>query len=158
MNPTLEQLVGSDVWKTVGELHALEAAIRSLRLELERAEGSRPVSLVVEACAQEFGVPVDAVRGRCRTLHVAMARQVAMTLAKEVFVASASEVGRMFGRDHGTVLWAERSVTDAVATCKDTARKVEALRRRLRGLSPQSVLPLCSEPTLQPSTPINLAA
>lgn len=152
MNPALEHLVGPDPWKIVRELHALETAIRAVRVEIELSQRGKPISALVDAVAAEFNVPSDAIRGRGRSARVAEARQVAMVLARDLFAASASEVGRMFGRDHGTVLWAAKAVANAMDTCPATARRVNALRHRLSALAPQPDLPLT------PAIPNQLAA
>lgn len=153
----IEQLVGGDVWRTVNELKALEDALRAVRLELERSQGMDPsvslVTVVVDVVAEEFGVEAVAVRGRGRTMQVALARQVAMSLTHQLFIPSISKVGRMFGRDHGTVCWAIRAVADAVSTDPKTARRVAAIRQRLTARESQPVQPLAV--TL---TPMKLAA
>ena len=62
---------------------------------------------VTRLVADRFHVPVDQLKSKKRTQDVALARQVAMYIAREKVGASHSIIGRFFGnRDHTTVLHA----------------------------------------------------
>lgn len=60
---------------------------------------------IVEVVAREFGVSEGMIMGRMRSKRVSRARQVAMS---GMWMAGYSypDVGRFFGRDHGTVMHA----------------------------------------------------
>lgn len=136
----IEKLVGGNVWKAVRGLHGLETAARNLRMELERSQGAMSLSVLIGMVAEEWGVTIEAIHSRDRHSDVAMARQVAMVLTRECFKSSLSEVGRMFSRDHGTVLHAERAVRAACETTQSIARRVDRLRSLLR-VTPAVVVP-----------------
>ncbi|MGH7740590.1 MAG: chromosomal replication initiator protein DnaA [Candidatus Eiseniibacteriota bacterium] len=62
---------------------------------------------IVTSVAERFGVRTEAMLGQRRTRSVAMPRQVAMYLTRQLTELSLVEIGRMFGgRDHTTVIYA----------------------------------------------------
>jgi chromosomal replication initiator protein len=66
---------------------------------------------IVGAAARHFGLRPAAVRGPSRQRHVALARGVAMYLARELTSLSFERIGEYFGgRDHTTVLHACRKL------------------------------------------------
>ncbi len=84
------------------------------------AEGSeRVISLSVVDCvaggAAWAGVPVSEFVSELRTRRISRPRQFAMHLAREMTDASLPRIGKLFGRDHTTVLHAQRFVRKALA-------------------------------------------
>jgi chromosomal replication initiator protein len=76
-----------------------------LRDMLERSEPVLTVERIQEVVSAHFKVPLTLLTSSKRTKHVAMARQVAMYLARELTRNSLPDIGRHFGgRDHTTVL------------------------------------------------------
>jgi len=62
---------------------------------------------ILSAVSERFGVKIDVMCGQRRTQTVALPRQVAMYLIRQLTDLSLVEIGRMFGgRDHTTVLYA----------------------------------------------------
>ena len=62
---------------------------------------------IVAAVTDRFGIKSDALCGKRRTRNVALPRQVAMYLMRQLTDLSLVEIGRLFGgRDHTTVLYA----------------------------------------------------
>jgi chromosomal replication initiator protein len=65
------------------------------------------VQTIQRITAKYFEVSVESLRGKRRTSQVALARQVAMYLAKERTGLTLVEIGKRFGnRDHSTVIYA----------------------------------------------------
>ena len=95
--------------------------------------GPISVARIQQAVAETFGVPVEKMKARGRASQIAHARQVAMFLARELTHLSLAQVGEHFGgRDHTTVLHAQRKIGEEVAHPSQTQRDVENLRRMLR--------------------------
>lgn len=63
---------------------------------------------LVAQVAKRHGVTVAEIMGKSRQRHIAAARQDAMRQMLLEFGDAAAAVGRMFGRDHTTVLHAVR--------------------------------------------------
>jgi len=81
----------------------VESALADL---LPRRSEVQPLE-VVRRVAEAYGIPMDRMLGRDRTHEVALPRQIAMYLSKELIGASLPEIGRAFGgKDHTTVLHA----------------------------------------------------
>ena len=71
---------------------------------------------IVAAVSERFGVKSEALCGKRRTRNVALPRQVAMYLMRQLTDLSLAEVGRLFGgRDHTTVLYACEKVATLVS-------------------------------------------
>jgi chromosomal replication initiation ATPase DnaA len=74
-------------------------------------ETVRPsIRRIAEDEAAEAGITLDAIRGESRHRPIASARQRAMRRAFWAGFSSAA-IGRFFGRDHTTVLYAAGTLT-----------------------------------------------
>ncbi len=85
--------------------------------------------LVAETYRVEVAQMTAKGRGRA---EVAFARQVAMYLCRDLINMTLTAVGNAFGgRDHGTVINAEKAVKNRIATSAADKFKVEQIRSRL---------------------------
>jgi chromosomal replication initiator protein len=83
---------------------------------------------IVAVVAEKFGVRPDALIGSRRTQSVALPRQVAMHLIRQLTVLSFLEIGRVFGgRDHSTVMYACAKVARMMDKDKSFAERVTAI-------------------------------
>lgn len=74
---------------------------------------SRPlhISDILQVVSQQYGVKLSELVGRKRSRSIAHPRQIAMYLARKLTPLSLEEIGGHFGgRDHSTVLHAERTI------------------------------------------------
>jgi chromosomal replication initiator protein len=102
------------------------------RLGEDTAPDACGLSEILDAAAQEFGVERESLLARDRRPDVAMARQVAMYVARELTEHSLPEIGRgIGGRNHSTVLHAVNRIGAAVRTDAAVRKAVDNLRRRL---------------------------
>jgi len=74
------------------------------------------VMKIIETVSEFYGIRQEELLGRCRELRFVWPRQVAMVFAGDLLRLSAGRIGRLFGRDHGTVLHARKQVS-AQAEC-----------------------------------------
>jgi len=97
--------------------HALCRGLTSAKAYLRRydAKDSLPERLI-ELAASHYGYTANRLTTRARTAHLALARQVAMTLCRRCTRETLTEIGRRFNRDHGTVVYANRVVENRVTT------------------------------------------
>ena len=97
------------------EIQGLRRRVAALEGQQREAVGVTPprtsVRAIIAAAAEEFGVEPAGILSARRTRDLVVPRQVAMTLAVELLHLSTTTVGRQFGRDHTTVLHAQRCVT-----------------------------------------------
>jgi chromosomal replication initiator protein len=102
------------------------------RLGEDRAPDACGLSEILDAAAQEFGVERESLLARDRRPDVAMARQVAMYVARELTEHSLPEIGRgIGGRNHSTVLHAVNRISAAIRTDTAVRKAVDNLHRRL---------------------------
>jgi chromosomal replication initiator protein len=103
------------------------------RLPTPSSQGPRGATLeaIQEAAAEDFGLSRDRLLARDRSPRVALARQVAMYLARELTDISLPEIGRCFGRDHSTVVHAHKRIAADVAAGGPSSAAVDRLRDRL---------------------------
>lgn len=90
------------------DLALARAALRHLEAQ---EEGAVTPARILAAAAEHYGVDAGALRAHGRTRALVEPRQVAMFLMRRLTRMSLAEVGSFFeGRDHATVLHAERKV------------------------------------------------
>jgi len=90
------------------------------------------VSEILEAVSSHFGIRLQDLLGRKRTRSISQPRQIAMYLARKLTPLSLEEIGMQFGgRDHSTVLHAERSIENTRGADRELATALSQLTGRL---------------------------
>jgi chromosomal replication initiator protein len=83
---------------------------------------------ILTAVAERWGVRTEALCGSSRTRSIAVPRQVAMYLTRQLTELSLVEVGRLFGgRDHTTVMYACQRVGEMLRDEPEFSERVNAL-------------------------------
>ena len=96
--------------------------------------GSPSIEAIQSAVAARFGITVAHLTSSSRRATINWARQVAMSLAREITGESLPAIGRAFGgRNHATVLNALQRVSDRLAEDAEAVEIVRQLRRQLSG-------------------------
>ena len=113
----------------------LELAREALRpLEGPDGGGDITAEAIIAVCCEYFGVSRDEMISKSRTRHITHARQIAQYLCRELTTMSLPKLGEVFGgRDHTTVLHAERRVRKLMKTERTVFQQVQELTGRLRG-------------------------
>ena len=93
--------------------------------------GDAALQTIQDAAAAAFDLSRERLLARDRSPKVALARQIAMYLARELTDVSLPEIGRRFGRDHSTVLHAHKRIAADIAAGGPSAAPVNMLRERL---------------------------
>lgn len=83
--------------------------VKDYRSHIVRFGGAPAKAYVFYRC-QELMLPYAGVTGHTRISHIVTARQMLMWEVKRKFNLAQTEIGRLFGRDHTTVLHAVRKV------------------------------------------------
>ncbi len=97
---------------------------------------SRPLTVadIQKKVCQHFGLPLSDLLSPKRTKAIALPRQVAMFLARELTNASLIDLGGQFGgRDHTTVIHACGKIRDLLDTDPELAATIRQLRSSLDG-------------------------
>ena len=118
--------------KFKGRPVTIELTREALRDLLAQHERSVSVDNIQRTVAQYFKIRVNDLISKKRSRSVARPRHIAMALAKELTNHSLPEIGNAFGgRDHTTVLYACRRVTDLRKSDMMTHEDYDALVRIL---------------------------
>ncbi|GAC1321845.1 MAG: chromosomal replication initiator protein DnaA [Thermoleophilaceae bacterium] len=116
-----------------GETTTPELA-RQVLQRLYPREGTAVSTLeeIKRAAAEVFDISPEAIVAQDRRAPVALARQVAMYMARELTEETFPAIGRGFGgRNHSTVVHAHRRISEQIGRDKRTADAVDALRAHL---------------------------
>ncbi|MFH1941608.1 MAG: chromosomal replication initiator protein DnaA, partial [bacterium] len=93
------------------------------------------VEEIQRVVSQYFNIPDDILRGKSRKKEIALARQIAMYLSKNMTHFSLKSIGLHFGgRDHTTVIHAIRTITALLKNDKKNKNNVdmvETLKKRI---------------------------
>ena len=81
--------------------------------------------------AAHFNVKVADLRGVRRQREIARPRQIAMYLSKTLTTRSLPDIGRVFDRDHTTVMHAVKTVESLLKTDKNLAEDIRIITRSL---------------------------
>jgi chromosomal replication initiator protein len=87
---------------------------------------------VVDIVARAFNLTVEHLLSRDRSQNVALPRQVAMYLMRDITNASLPQIGEVLGgRDHTTVMYAIEKITNDIKNKPDLDTKVRGIRAQL---------------------------
>ncbi len=100
-------------------------------LRQEEVDGKVDIAKIQEITAKYLNVDVADMTSRRRPAKIAMARQIAMYIAKKHTNKALEEVGRAFGRDHATVMYAMRVVETLMEQDASVKSTVNYLRKTI---------------------------
>ncbi len=98
-------------------------------------DDERPVTIekVQKIVCEFYNMKLSDIKAKRRTRDVALPRQVAMYLCKQVTDASLSEIGKQFGgKDHATVIYAYKQMDDRKNKDETFNRMIENLLNRIK--------------------------
>jgi chromosomal replication initiator protein len=99
-------------------------------------EGGEPeisASLIIAQTASYFGISIDDICGPNRSRALVTARQIAMYLCRELTELSLPKIGQQFGgRDHTTVMHADKKIRVQMAERRSTFNQVTELTNRIK--------------------------
>ena len=112
---------------------SVDLAREALRDLLGASTGQVTVELIQKAVAEYYKLKVADMYSKRRPNSIAMPRQVAMYLAKEMTQKSLPEIGELFGgRDHTTVLHAVRKIGQQRAKDSELNHALHVLEQTLK--------------------------
>ncbi len=90
-------------------------------------------AMVIAQTAAYFGLTIDDLCGTSRSRVLVTARQIAMYLCRELTDLSLPKIGQQFGgRDHTTVMHANKKIAGQMAERRSTYNQVQELTSRIR--------------------------
>lgn len=109
-----------------------ELVERTLREMLQHGpKNTVSVEQILKSVAAVFEVRVSDLKGSGRTKEIALPRQVAMYLAREMINESLMMLGATFGKTHSTILHACRNIEKKVAIDETLQRQIDIVRRNI---------------------------
>ena len=112
----------------------LELAEELLHAQLMQESASRFVSIenVQRAVASQFSISIADMLGKKKMRKIAEPRMIAMYLSRRLTGRSSTEVGAAFGRNHATVLHAEKQVPELCRSNDAVRRMISQIERQLK--------------------------
>ena len=108
-----------------------EIVLRDLIPDSAASEITAPTIMAVTA--DFFGVSIEDLCGPGKTKALAQARQIAMYLCRELTDLSLPRIGQTFGgRDHTTVMHADKKIRNEIAQRRKTFEQVQELTARIK--------------------------
>ncbi len=99
-------------------------------------EGGEPeitAAVIIAQTAAYFGLSIDDLCGTSRSRVLVTARQIAMYLCRELTDLSLPKIGQQFGgRDHTTVMHADRKIRKLMAERRSVYNQVRELTNRIK--------------------------
>ena len=121
------------------------ASINKLKVDLPVAEmvlkdlvsnqdtGNITAALIIGQTADYFGITIEDLSSANRSRTIVTARHIAMYLCRELTDLSLPKIGREFGgRDHTTVMSADKKVRTQMSAQADTYKQVTELTSRIK--------------------------
>ncbi|GGC64135.1 chromosomal replication initiator protein DnaA [Hoyosella rhizosphaerae] len=112
------------------DLRLAEIVLRDLAPDSRSLEIT--AATIMNAVVEYFGVSMDELCGPGRTRSVAQARQIAMYLCRELTDLSLPKIGHTFGRDHTTVMHADRKIRSDMNSNRSVYEQIQELTARVR--------------------------
>jgi chromosomal replication initiator protein len=113
------------------DMHLTEQVLKDLVGESDAPEIT--AATIMAVTAEYFGVSVEEITGPSRNRALSTARQMAMYLCRELTDLSLPRIGEKFGgRDHTTVLHAERKVKALIPEKLTVYNQISELTSRIR--------------------------
>ena len=113
------------------DLALAEMVLKDLITDNEGAEITP--SVIMGQTANYFGVTIEALCSADRSRVLVNARQIAMYLCRELTELSLPKIGQLFGgRDHTTVMHANRKIRQQMAERRTTFNQVTELTNRIK--------------------------
>lgn len=137
--------IHNNVRQLEGAVNRLSAHCRLLNLEITEEFVERTlremmqqnpsqkitVEQILKSVAAVFQVRVSDLKGGGRTKEIALPRQVAMYLAKEMINESLMMLGTWFGKTHSTILHACKAIEKKVANDETLRRQIGMVKRNI---------------------------
>ena len=116
-----------------GEEISLETTKKILKDIIQDTEKPLTAEMVQKTVCDFYNLKISDLKAKRRTRDIALPRQVAMYLSKQVTAASLSDIGKAFGgKDHSTVLYACKQMEERRSKDETFNRMIESLLQKIK--------------------------
>ena len=90
------------------------------------------IPTIQQKVCKHFGITLAEMKGKKRTKHIVIPRQVAMYLSREYTTSSLPKIGKEFGgKDHTTVIHAHEKIQKLMKEDPDLKQDIADLEKQL---------------------------
>ena len=89
--------------------------------------------MIIREVSRYYCIPVEKLQGSGRSKDMVLPRQVAMYLVREMTDYSLPEIGKVFSRDHTTVLHSINKIEDYLKNTSEMENIIKTLKANIRG-------------------------
>jgi chromosomal replication initiator protein len=116
-----------------GEEITLETAKKILKDIIHDEDKPVTIEAIQKIVCDFYNISLSDIKAKRRTKDIALPRQVAMYLSKQITGASLNDIGKHFGgKDHATVIYACRQMEDKRSKDETFNRVIENLMQRVK--------------------------
>ncbi len=83
--------------------------------------------------SKKYGVPIDDIKSKKKTDSIANARHVSIYIIRKLTDLSLKEIGKIFGRDHSTVISSINKIELNIRTVKNYEGEINLLMKEIKG-------------------------
>jgi chromosomal replication initiator protein len=80
---------------------------------------------------KKYGIKKDDLVGKKRTKEIAFARHIAIYMIREVTEMSLPNIGKLFNRDHSTILSSVELIQKRIVNDRDFEQDIQTMKREL---------------------------
>ncbi len=91
------------------------------------------INKIISTVAKYYGVEVEDLKSKKKTAAIANARHIAMYIIRELTPKSYNDVGKIFSRDHSTVISSCERVETNIKTMRKTESDIKAIMKEIKG-------------------------
>lgn len=106
------------------EVDALEARTVSAGTNIKS-----DISVIRNIIMQHYDLTLHEINSRNKHEYIILPRQIVFYLSRRLTEATSTDIGRMFGKDHGTVLSGVQKIKDLMDTNSGLKATVESLEK-----------------------------
>ena len=112
----------------------LELAKEAIADIFKENPGLNPTpEMIIREVSRYYCIPVEKLRGSGRSKDMVLPRQVAMYLVREMTDYSLPEIGKVFSRDHTTVLHSINKIENYLKETSEMDNIIKTLKANIRG-------------------------
>lgn len=111
------------------DMSMIKEMLRDLLGETLEMDGETILNFV----SQQYKVSVEVLRSRSRKRSIAFPRQMAMYLTRKYTELSLQDIGRIYNRDHSTVMHSVKVITRDISLKTTVRNQVDLLTTKLKG-------------------------
>lgn len=106
-----------------------ETILRAVRDLIRDSDSLMPSpEIIIEETAKCYGVEVSDIMSTSRTAKLTLARQVSMYIIRSLTQLSLPEIGRVFGRDHTTVMHSLEKVEKLMKSNREVSENIRDIK------------------------------